>query len=119
MEKKSQIGLLLVCSSGLGTAVVEYTWKLLFLMMMLILLLYLRTVMLAQPTDSGQLIASAVIKLLHAMQLQAQDLRGIGIQVQQLEGNRHPPPDSRGPRSCSIKEMLLGQGLAVRSNKNS
>ncbi|XP_024142544.1 DNA repair protein REV1 isoform X1 [Oryzias melastigma] len=77
-----------------------------------------RTVMLAQPTDSGQLIASAVIKLLHAMQLQAQDLRGIGIQVQQLEGNRHPPPDSRGPRSCSIKEMLLGQGLAVRSNKN-
>ncbi|XP_078796223.1 DNA repair protein REV1 isoform X2 [Oryzias latipes] len=72
-----------------------------------------RTVMLTQPTDSGQLIASAVIKLLHAMQLQVQDLRGIGIQVQLLEGNRHLPPDGRGPRSCSIKEMLT-----IRSNKN-
>lgn len=66
-----------------------------------------KTVMLAQSTDSGQLIASAVIKLLHAMKLQVQDLRGVGIQVQQLEGNRPQTRDCRGSRS--IKDMLLGQ----------
>lgn len=64
--------------------------------------------MLAQSTDSGQLIASAVIKLLHAMKLQVQDLRGVGIQVQQLEGSRPQTRDCRGSRS--IKDMLLGQG---------
>ncbi|KAM6934021.1 DNA repair protein REV1 [Xenentodon cancila] len=75
-----------------------------------------RTVMLAQSTDSGQTIATAVIKLFHAMRLEVQDLRGIGIQVQLLEGNRCLPQDSRGPRSRSIKEMLLGQGSSAGSN---
>ncbi|KAM4558025.1 DNA repair protein REV1 [Odontesthes bonariensis] len=75
-----------------------------------------RTVMLAQSTDSGQLIASAVIKLFHAMKLQAQDLRGIGIMVQLLDGNRSVPQDSRGPRTRSIRQMLLGQGPSARSN---
>ncbi|XP_017265842.1 DNA repair protein REV1 [Kryptolebias marmoratus] len=75
-----------------------------------------RTVMLAQCTDSGQLIASAVIKLFHAMKLQVRDLRGIGIQVQLLEGNQPVTQDCRGPRSRSIKEMLLGQGLSSRSD---
>ncbi|XP_072252813.1 DNA repair protein REV1 [Leuresthes tenuis] len=75
-----------------------------------------RTVMLAQSTDSGQLIASAVIKLFHAMKLQVQDLRGIGIQVQLLDGNQSVPQDSRVPRTRSIKQMLLGQGSSARSN---
>lgn len=68
--------------------------------------------MLAQSTDSGQLIAAAVIKLFHAMKLQVQDLRGVGIQVQLLEGNHSVPQDSR---TRSIKDMLLDQGLSARS----
>ncbi|XP_047226675.1 DNA repair protein REV1 isoform X2 [Girardinichthys multiradiatus] len=77
-----------------------------------------KTVMLAQSTDSGQLIASAIIKLLHAMKLQVQDLRGVGIQVQQLEGNRLQPQDCRGSRTRSIKDMLLGQGSNPITNKD-
>ncbi len=68
--------------------------------------------MLAQSTDSGQLIAAAVIKLFHAMKLQVQDLRGVGIQVQLLEGNHSVPQDSR---TRSIKDMLLDQRLSARS----
>lgn len=72
--------------------------------------------MLAQSTDSGQLIAAAVIKLFHAMKLQVQDLRGVGIQVQLLEGHHSVPQDSTGHRSRSIKEMFLGQGLSAKSH---
>uniref|UniRef100_A0A665WWJ2 DNA repair protein REV1 n=1 Tax=Echeneis naucrates TaxID=173247 RepID=A0A665WWJ2_ECHNA len=68
-----------------------------------------RTVMLAQYTDSGQLIATAVLKLFHAMNLQVQDLRGVGIQIQLLEGNHSASHDPTGHRTRSIKEMLLGQ----------
>nr|XP_020465162.1 DNA repair protein REV1 [Monopterus albus] len=68
-----------------------------------------RTVTLTQSTDSGQLIAAAVIKLFHAMKLQVQDLRGVGIQVQFLEGHHSVPQDSTGHRTRSIKDMLLGQ----------
>lgn len=71
-----------------------------------------KTVMLTQSTDSGQLIAAAVIKLFHSMNLQVQDLRGVGIQVQLLEGHHSVPQDSR---SRSIKDMLLGQRLSTRS----
>lgn len=73
--------------------------------------------MLAQSTDCGQLIASAVIKLFHAMKLQVQDLRGVGIQVQLLEGNHSAPQDSTGSRTRSIKDMLLGQGTSAQPNK--
>ncbi|KAK5860841.1 hypothetical protein PBY51_022294 [Eleginops maclovinus] len=69
-----------------------------------------RSVMLAQSTDSGQLIAAAVIKLFHAMKLQVQEMRGIGIQVQLLDGHHSGPQDSAGPGCRSIKQMLLGQG---------
>lgn len=65
-----------------------------------------RAVMLAQSTDSGQLIAAAVIKLFHAMKLQVQDLRGVGIQVQLLEGNNSVPNNSNSLRTRSIKDML-------------
>ncbi|XP_035995018.1 DNA repair protein REV1 isoform X2 [Fundulus heteroclitus] len=75
-----------------------------------------KTVMLAQSTDSGQLIASAVIKLLHGMKLQVHDLRGVGIQVQQLEGNQPQAQDCRGARTRSIKDMLLGQKSSPRAN---
>uniref|UniRef100_A0A1A8E4X0 DNA repair protein REV1 n=1 Tax=Nothobranchius kadleci TaxID=1051664 RepID=A0A1A8E4X0_NOTKA len=73
-----------------------------------------KTVMLAQSTDSGQLIASAVIKLFHAMKLQVQDLRGVGIQVQLLEGNQSVARDSRVPQSHSIKDLLLGPGPSAK-----
>lgn len=69
--------------------------------------------MLAQSTDSGQLIAAAVIKLFHGMKLQVQDLRGVGIQVQLLDGNAHQ--DSVGPRKRSIKDMLQDQGSGAQS----
>uniref|UniRef100_A0A665WWD9 DNA repair protein REV1 n=1 Tax=Echeneis naucrates TaxID=173247 RepID=A0A665WWD9_ECHNA len=67
-----------------------------------------RTVMLAQYTDSGQLIATAVLKLFHAMNLQVQDLRGVGIQIQLLEGNHSASHDPTGHRTRSIKEMFRG-----------
>lgn len=70
--------------------------------------------MLAQSTDNGQLIAAAVIKLFHGMKLQVQDLRGVGIQVQLLDGNGHQ--DFTGPRKRSIKDMLLDQGLSTKSS---
>lgn len=69
--------------------------------------------MLAQSTDSGQLIAAAVIKLFHAMKLQVQDLRGVGIQVQLLDG--HARQDSAGLRTRSIKEMLLEHGVSGKA----
>ncbi|KAJ4933650.1 hypothetical protein JOQ06_030474 [Pogonophryne albipinna] len=75
-----------------------------------------RTVMLAQSTDSGQLIAAAVIKLFHTMKLQVQEMRGIGIQVQLLDGHHSGPQDSAGPGSRSIKHMFLRQGSG-RSRK--
>ncbi|XP_028991489.1 DNA repair protein REV1 isoform X2 [Betta splendens] len=74
-----------------------------------------RTVMLAHSTDSGQLIATAVIKLFHAMKLQVQDLRGVGIQIQLLEGHHTIPKDSTVHRSRSIKEMLLNKGPSTSS----
>ncbi|XP_054471591.1 DNA repair protein REV1 isoform X2 [Anoplopoma fimbria] len=75
-----------------------------------------RTVMLAQSTDSGKLIAAAVIKLFHAMKLQVQDMRGVGIQVQLLDGHQSVHQDSAGPGTRSIKEMLLDRGSSARSS---
>lgn len=70
--------------------------------------------MLAQATDSGQLIATAVIKLFHAMKLQVQDLRGVGIQVQLLEGTHSVHQESQ---ARSIKDMFIGQGIKAQCNK--
>ncbi|XP_008294605.1 DNA repair protein REV1 [Stegastes partitus] len=75
-----------------------------------------RTVMLAQSTDNGQLIATAVIKLFHAMKLQVQDLRGIGIQVQLLDRNQSVHQDNKGVRIRSIKDMLIGQEPSAKSS---
>uniref|UniRef100_A0A6Q2XM41 DNA repair protein REV1 n=1 Tax=Esox lucius TaxID=8010 RepID=A0A6Q2XM41_ESOLU len=63
-----------------------------------------RSVTLAQTTDSGQLIACEVIKLFHTMSLEVRDLRGVGLQVQLLEGAHSDPS---GPKSRSIRDMLL------------
>ncbi|XP_068186095.1 DNA repair protein REV1 [Antennarius striatus] len=68
-----------------------------------------RTVMLPESTDNGQLIAAAVIKLFHAMKLQVQDMRGIGIQVQLLDGGAH-----QDSRMRSIKDMLLDKGISAK-----
>ncbi|XP_043105477.1 DNA repair protein REV1 isoform X2 [Puntigrus tetrazona] len=70
---------------------------------------FARSVLLAQPTDSGQLIATEAIKLFHAMKLDVKDMRGVGLQVQQLEGP-HADPSGKGPsRSRSIKDLLLAK----------
>ncbi|KTF94608.1 hypothetical protein cypCar_00026285 [Cyprinus carpio] len=44
---------------------------------------FARSVLLAQPTDSGQLIAAEAIKLFYAMKLDVKDMRGVGLQVDQ------------------------------------
>ncbi|KAG7503852.1 DNA repair protein REV1 [Solea senegalensis] len=75
-----------------------------------------KTVMLAQSTDSGQLIGSAVIKLFHAMKLQVQDLRGVGIQVQLLEGSHSVHQGATGKGTRSIKQMLLGQAHSAQNH---
>ncbi|KAI2660588.1 DNA repair protein REV1 [Labeo rohita] len=56
---------------------------------------FARSALLAQPTDSGQLIAAEAIKLFHAMKLDVKDMRGVGLQVQQLEGS-HADPSGQG-----------------------
>lgn len=67
---------------------------------------FARSVLLAQPTDNGQLIAAEAIKLFHAMKLHVKDMRGVGLQVQQLEGP-HADPSGQGPsRGRSIKDLL-------------
>ncbi|KAG7256812.1 hypothetical protein CRUP_027249, partial [Coryphaenoides rupestris] len=70
-------------------------------------------VTLAQATDSGQLVSSAVIKLFHDMKLPAPDVCGVGIQVQQLEGAQPSAPENH---NRSIKNLRLGQGPATRSS---
>lgn len=94
---------------------VVYPYHCFFVSLSLSVSLFIRTVMLAQSTDSGQLIAAAVIKLFHAMKVEVQDLRGVGIQVQLLEGHQSATQDCRGLRGRSIKEMLLGQASSARS----
>ncbi|XP_041940094.1 DNA repair protein REV1 [Alosa sapidissima] len=67
-----------------------------------------RSVTLGKATDSGQLIAQEAIKLFHAMRLEVSDMRGVGLQVQLLDGGpqvQAPPQDSR----CSIRDLLLAR----------
>ncbi|XP_054643091.1 DNA repair protein REV1 isoform X2 [Dunckerocampus dactyliophorus] len=80
---------------------------------------FAKTVMLAHCTDSSQLIAATVIKMFHTMKLPVQDLRGVGIQVQLLEGNHSVPTNTNGLRMRSIKDMLLGQVATSSSSRES
>uniref|UniRef100_A0A8C7UTP0 DNA repair protein REV1 n=1 Tax=Oncorhynchus mykiss TaxID=8022 RepID=A0A8C7UTP0_ONCMY len=75
-----------------------------------------RSVTLAQSTDSGQLIGSEVIKLFHSMRLEVQDLRGVGLQVQLLDGAHSAPYDPSGPKTRSIRDMLLAQRPPTQHN---
>nr|XP_023854397.1 DNA repair protein REV1 [Salvelinus alpinus] len=74
-----------------------------------------RSVTLAQLTDCGHLIASEVIKLFHTMRLKVQDLRGVGLQVQLLEGVHSVPKDPSGPKT-SIRDKLLAQRHPAQHN---
>uniref|UniRef100_A0A8C7GZH0 DNA repair protein REV1 n=1 Tax=Oncorhynchus kisutch TaxID=8019 RepID=A0A8C7GZH0_ONCKI len=65
-----------------------------------------RSVTLAQSTDSGQLIASEVIKLFHSMRLEVQDLRGVGLQVQLLDGAHSAAYDPSGPKTHLVSDYL-------------
>lgn len=73
-----------------------------------------RTVMLTNSTDSGLLIATSVIKLFHAMKLQVQDLRGVGIQVQLLEGNHSSSSDCH---TRSIKDLFSRRSQRPKCSK--
>ncbi|XP_063069765.1 DNA repair protein REV1 isoform X2 [Engraulis encrasicolus] len=62
-----------------------------------------RSVTLGQATDEGQVIAQEAIKLFHAMRLEVSDMRGVGLQVQLLDGGpQAPPPDTRR----TIRDLL-------------
>uniref|UniRef100_A0A4W4E633 DNA repair protein REV1 n=1 Tax=Electrophorus electricus TaxID=8005 RepID=A0A4W4E633_ELEEL len=63
-----------------------------------------RSVLLAQPTDSGQLIAAEVVKLFRTMTLAVADMRGVGLQVQLLES-----ASAREPGSRSIRDLLAAR----------
>ncbi|KAL2081111.1 hypothetical protein ACEWY4_022964 [Coilia grayii] len=63
-----------------------------------------RSVTLGQATDDGRVIAQEAIKLFHAMRLEVSDMRGVGLQVQLLDGGPQaaPQPDSRR----TIRDLL-------------
>ncbi|XP_045563500.1 DNA repair protein REV1 isoform X1 [Salmo salar] len=75
-----------------------------------------RSVTLAQLTDCGHLIASEVIKLFHTMRLKVQDMRGVGLQVQLLEGAHSVPKDPSCPKTCSIRDKILAQRPPAQHN---
>lgn len=79
---------------------------------------FARSVLLAQPTDSGRVIATEAIKLFHAMKLDVKDMRGVGLQVQQLEGS-HADTSGQGASSGrSIKDLLLARKSIHRQSKD-
>uniref|UniRef100_A0AAY4DVS1 DNA repair protein REV1 n=1 Tax=Denticeps clupeoides TaxID=299321 RepID=A0AAY4DVS1_9TELE len=71
-----------------------------------------RTSALAQPTDRWEQIAQEATKLFHAMKLEVTDMRGVGLQVQQLEGLHTTPQDSRR----HIRDLLLARRQARPTN---
>uniref|UniRef100_A0A8C1E2S6 DNA repair protein REV1 n=1 Tax=Cyprinus carpio carpio TaxID=630221 RepID=A0A8C1E2S6_CYPCA len=79
---------------------------------------FARSVLLAQPTDSGQLIAAEAIKLFHGMKLHVKDMRGVGLQVQQLEGSHANPSGQGSSRGRSIKDLLLAKQPAHSPKKD-
>uniref|UniRef100_A0A8C2C5V2 DNA repair protein REV1 n=1 Tax=Cyprinus carpio TaxID=7962 RepID=A0A8C2C5V2_CYPCA len=79
---------------------------------------FARSVLLAQPTDSGQLIAAEAIKLFYAMKLDVKDMRGVGLQVQQLEGSHANPSGQGSSRGRSIKDLLLAKQPAHSPRKD-
>ncbi|XP_031439288.1 DNA repair protein REV1 isoform X3 [Clupea harengus] len=62
-----------------------------------------RSVTLGQATDSGKLIAQEAIKLFHAMRLDVTDMRGVGLQVQLLDGGPQAPAQDA---QRSIRDLL-------------
>ncbi|XP_030642140.1 DNA repair protein REV1 [Chanos chanos] len=71
-----------------------------------------RSSSLAHATDSGQLIAAEALKLFYAMKLDVKDMRGVGLQVQQLEGSHAGHQDTSSPgtsRSRSIRDLFMAQ----------
>ncbi|XP_048855251.1 DNA repair protein REV1 isoform X2 [Brienomyrus brachyistius] len=74
-----------------------------------------RTVTIEKPTDCAQVIAAEAIRLFQAMKVNVTDVRGVGLQVQQLVLSHSGPPGSPGPAGGaglprrSIRDMLLVQ----------
>ncbi|KAG9348665.1 hypothetical protein JZ751_028982 [Albula glossodonta] len=71
-----------------------------------------RAVNLDHPTDCAKAISTAAVKLFHSMKLSVTDLRGVGMQMQQLVGASGPSsesPHATGHRPRSVIDMLLAQ----------
>ncbi|MBN3296768.1 REV1 protein, partial [Amia calva] len=70
-----------------------------------------RTVSMDQATDNAKVIGTEAIKLFHSMKLNVSDMRGVGMQMQQLSSASSTSPwNSSGqtaPRSRSIRDMLF------------
>uniref|UniRef100_A0A3B1IKC7 DNA repair protein REV1 n=1 Tax=Astyanax mexicanus TaxID=7994 RepID=A0A3B1IKC7_ASTMX len=73
-----------------------------------------RSVLLAQPTDSGQLIAAEVLKLFRTMKLTVSDMRGVGLQVHLLESSHS---DTGPSRSRSIRDLFTSRRPAQTQGK--
>uniref|UniRef100_A0A8B9LRL1 DNA repair protein REV1 n=1 Tax=Astyanax mexicanus TaxID=7994 RepID=A0A8B9LRL1_ASTMX len=73
-----------------------------------------RSVLLAQPTDSGQLIAAEVLKLFRTMKLTVSDMRGVGLQVHLLESSHS---DTGPSRSRSIRDLFTSRLPAQTQGK--
>ncbi|KAI1885367.1 hypothetical protein AGOR_G00219410 [Albula goreensis] len=67
-----------------------------------------RAVNLDHPTDCAKAISTAAVKLFHSMKLSVTDLRGVGVQMQQLVGGSGPTSESPH-RPRSVIDMLLAQ----------
>uniref|UniRef100_A0A8B9LS26 DNA repair protein REV1 n=1 Tax=Astyanax mexicanus TaxID=7994 RepID=A0A8B9LS26_ASTMX len=73
-----------------------------------------RSVLLAQPTDSGQLIAAEVLKLFRTMKLTVSDMRGVGLQVHLLESSHS---DTGPSRSRSIRDLFTNKLTSTSSKQ--
>ncbi|XP_060225879.1 DNA repair protein REV1 isoform X3 [Meriones unguiculatus] len=61
---------------------------------------YVRTVTLDQATDSAKVIGKAILNMFHTMKLNISDMRGVGIQVNQLV------PPNPNPSTCSSRPSV-------------
>nr|XP_045003674.1 DNA repair protein REV1 isoform X7 [Jaculus jaculus] len=65
-----------------------------------------RTVTLDQATDSAKIIGKATLNMFHTMKLNISDMRGVGIQVNQLI------PSNPNPSTCSSHQSVLFPGAS-------
>ncbi|XP_069492793.1 DNA repair protein REV1 isoform X2 [Ambystoma mexicanum] len=65
-----------------------------------------RTVTLEQPTDSAKIIAKETLNMFHAMKLNIQDMRGVGIQMHQLVPFHVSHPDGATTKQSGSRSVV-------------